>query len=189
MAKKENKERKVKFIPAEGSTLFAGDRPVKAILKDTRDPRIKKIKKDEDHQRSDEYRAVEANLPTALYKKLHAEAKKNGHSVSSQISILLNRHFESPAAPAVSPLQDLVEYVMGNIIEAVDLILDAADMQQKERTFRTLHHALKTLIDIKKSPGGLTEAKKQRLTGILEDLNRLRSIADQEEKERTSTRR
>ncbi len=173
----------VKFIPAEGSTLFAGDRPITAILRDTQDPNIKKIRKTDKDQRSN-FKAIEAKVAPELQKKLQQLAKKNGHSVSSQIGIIITNYFRAKKTESqeISGLQHMIDLVMFNIIEATDLILDEATPGLKERAFRIIQHSLKTLMRIRKLPGDLTDQKKNELLGILEDLKKLRVIAEEEER-------
>ncbi len=135
------KPRKIRFVPAENGSVFSIDRPFHALLKDTADPRIKKICLD---------------APDGLLRS-------------------------APDADSLSVSRNPVDRVMYNIIEAAVLLLDEADAHEKEEVFDAIHRALRRLIDTRKHLSSASEPEiRSRLSRLLEDLERLRKVADDE---------
>ncbi|HBS05971.1 MAG TPA: hypothetical protein DEA96_13465 [Leptospiraceae bacterium] len=154
--KVQGKLRRVRLIPAAHSSLFPDDRPLTAYLKPTDDPHIWKIvatRKREDT----------------------ASSGKQKSSVASAAS--------GASAESLSPAGELADSVLMSIIEATDLLLDEAPIQLKEQVFRTSHHALRLLLKVKQARTGAEQKKAlDLLKQVLEDLQRLRGIADEEER-------
>lgn len=170
---KKSKERRIRFVPGQGSEVFARSRPFHVILKDTGDPRIKKLQL-EDAPDTDGDQIV-VNLPADLRQRLRSDAAREGLSVSARIEALLRGHYEGNSE-AESP----IDLVFLNIIEAADLTLDAADPEQQHEILDVVRHSFRALIELR-GAGDLSKPSSQaRLRQILGDLDRLRAIADQE---------
>ncbi len=189
--RKKRTSRTIRFLPLEGSSLFALNRPFKAVLKDTSDPRIKKIHMEADASGiSGEDTIVNTVVTKELLDRLKQEAVANHQSISARIETILEDHFahgprstEGDSAPPAG--ESPTDFIIFNIIEAADLILDGASPRQKEETFRVFQHALKILLSIKKTEGGrITENARKKLMKVLDDLGRLKMIAEQEERNR-----
>ena len=89
---------------------------------------------------------------------------------------------EETAAPA-GAAQELADSVLMSIIQATDLLLDEAPLQLKEQVFRTSHHALRLLLQVKKARTVAAQKEAlQLLQQVLDDLYRLRGIADEEDR-------
>lgn len=192
-AKKKKSPSRIRFIPLKVGSLFSRNRPFKAVLKDTGDPRIKKILLEEDDTSPEtgEVR-LQSELPQELYQQLQVEARTKQKSVALQLADILREHYRKPelseevkkTPPLFSGQGTPIDYILFNIIEASDLLLDEADLRLKDETFHVLHHALKILLSIKKDTGGtITSRTHERLLQILRDLHRLRHIAEEEEQE------
>ncbi len=135
------KPRKIRFVPAENGSVFSIARPFHALLQDTADPHIKKIRLD----------AADVMLLSA------------------------------PESEGLAVSRHPVDRVMYNIVEAAVLLLDEADAHEKEEVFSAIHHALRRLIDTRKHLSTASEPEiRSRLSRLLEDLERLRKIADEE---------
>ncbi|MBI40319.1 MAG: hypothetical protein CMF59_12020 [Leptospiraceae bacterium] len=151
--KVQGKLRRVRLIPAAHSSLFPDDRPLTAYLKPTDDPHIWKI--------------------VASRKRTDAPASKDQGAVTESLE---------SGAP-LSAAGELADSVLMSIIEATDLLLDEAPIQLKEQVFRTSHHALRLLLKVKQARSGAEQKKAlDLLKQVLDDLQRLRGIADEEER-------
>ena len=150
--KVQGKLRRVRLIPAAHSSLFPDDRPLTAYLKPTDDPHIWKI---------------------------IASRKRSDAPASSRSESGVSGNDGDPLSPA----GELADSVLMSIIEATDLLLDEAPIQLKEQVFRTSHHALRLLLKVKQARS--VKEQKQTLDllkQVLDDLQRLRGIADEEER-------
>lgn len=161
------KLRRVRLIPAAHSSLFPDDRPLTAYLKPTDDPHIWKI---------------------VATKKREAEALPGRSTTSRQTGDSPGSSFADSTAgesstQKASPAGELADSVLMSIIEATDLLLDEAPMQLKEEVFRTSHHALRLLLKVKQARSAAEQKSAlDLLKQVLEDLHRLRGIADEEER-------
>lgn len=84
----------------------------------------------------------------------------------------------------LSQAGELADSILYSIIEATDLLLDEASLELKEQVFKTSHHALRLLLQVKRAKSqSEQDHSMQLLESVLQDLYRLRSIADEEEKQ------
>ena len=191
------KESRIRFVPSDSSSLFAVNRPFHAILKDTKDPRIKKLVVDEPgmERASREGGTVYADVPADVYQGLKRLAESSHKSMSAIVEELLTQRLANPQAPAATPGTDTpsgpLDFIIFNVISASVLILDSYYEQEahlppaaREKTFRLIHHTLSTLTELKRGDhGGMASPEgRERLLGILEDLEQFRLIAGQEER-------
>ncbi|MCB1170696.1 MAG: hypothetical protein KDK25_10195 [Leptospiraceae bacterium] len=148
------KLRRVRLIPAAHSSLFPDDRPLTAYLKPTDDPHIWKIVASRKRQTS----SGTGGAATG------GETVRAGHQ------------------EVLTPAGELADSVLMSIIEATDLLLDEAPLQLKEQVFRTSHHALRLLLKVKQARSAAEQKSAlDLLKQVLDDLQRLRGIADEEE--------
>ena len=221
------KESRVRFIPLESSSLFALNRPFHAVIRNTKDPKIKKLVLLDEGGTHADHEVVNTVLSKAAFESVKGIAKHNQTSVSAIIESIVEHHI-SAAAPAepgspdgnaparvsaaraarMAALQGApdrtpsaqaeghgpagpVDFIISNIVEASVLILDGLQEERKrlpagkrDETFDLIHHALKTLMRLKRGEDGgfFTDAGKERLLSLMKDLDHFRAIADEEER-------
>lgn len=159
------RSRKIRFVPAGKNSLFSADRPFHAILKDTGDPRIKTLR-------------LETEDGELL---LEASGSIGERSAEWSLPDAAERD-----ARGAHPEREVLDRVMYRIIEASVLLLDEADERQREAVFRVIHHALGRLVEMRRrldgGERGSSVRLRQELSGLLQDLQNLRIIAEDEER-------
>ncbi len=98
-----HKESRVRFIPLENSSLFALNRPFHAVIRNTKDPRIKKLVLLEEESAHTEQEVVNTVLSRDAFSAVKELAKRNHTSVSAVIEAIVERHLDAPAAPTPPP--------------------------------------------------------------------------------------
>ena len=223
------KESRVRFIPLENSSLFALNRPFHAVIRNTKDPKIKKLVLLDAEGANADQEVVNTVLSKAAFEAVKHLARQNQTSVSAVIENIVEQHISLDAtamvpggppgnAPArvsaaraarLAALEGQptthrppgqreghgpagpVDFIISNIVEASVLILDGLQEEKdrlpagkREETFDLIHHALRTLMRLKRGEDGgfFTESGKQRLLSLMKDLDHFRSIADEEER-------
>jgi len=209
-------KQRIRFIPSQAHSLFSVDQPFDAVLEDTSNPRVKKLRfQGELHQPPRAHGPLKTPGSSGAGKKRgsaagasKAPAPFESRGPEEEPLLLEDEPGDRPATPASSaaafaperpagaerPAEPIgapghgasgsspLDYIMFQMIEAADLLLDGATPEMEARVFQALRHALRTLLGIKKESGGaITQEAGNRLLEVLEDLNRLREIADQEE--------
>ncbi len=180
---KKVRERRVRFVPGAGSFVFAQARPFHAILKDTGDPRIKKL-----HIESplDSGNALQIGLPPALLERLKAEATRHQRTVTSQIESILHDYFQggtgssAGTANVAGARENPLDRVFLNIMEAADLTLDEAGPDLQRRILNVIRHSFQSLVLLRNEGNLRSDEAQERLKAVLADLQTLRDIADQE---------
>src|SRR5690606_442079 len=129
--------------PSDSSSLFALNRPFHAILKDTSDPRIKKLVIEESSQQTAAgEETIRTVVPGDVFLELKKRAQESRQSVSAVVEEILQTHTRSPgtpttsaptaaadagkqAAPRTGSAQSPVDYITFNVVSAAVLILDS----------------------------------------------------------------
>ena len=187
--------KKLRIIPDETLPNPEGETVRTIVSPDT----FNNLKKDA-RKKQTSISAVIENIVESFYEALRAPTPSPADYYEQrpgapETSAFTDRYSAQPATPPYVPGQERptrpsqlfdergnpLDYILLHIIEAADLILDEATPRLKEEVFGVIHHALKILVEIKKESGGaITAQAKQKLLTILDDLGRLRSIADAE---------
>ena len=179
--KQPGKLRRVRLIPAAHSSLFPDATPLEAYLKPTEDPHIWKIvatkKRDSATSGAPGSRSSGSQPGSGSTATAGQSSAAQGAGYSNASGSGAQQSFD------LSPAGELADSVLYSIIEATDLLLDEAPIQLKEQVFRTSHHALRLLLKVKQSRTGAEQKQAlDLLRQVLDDLQRLRGIADEEER-------
>lgn len=177
-SEKKPRERRIRFVPGKGSYLFAQAQPFHATLKDTGDPRIKKLTLDARTTGGDEL--LQIGIPPEILTKLKREAREHGRSAAAQAEEILERYFRGELGGGENPL----DRVFFNIMEAAELTLDAAGPDLQTRIFAVLREAFRTLTELRRGGNFASPRAQQQLKAVLDELRRLRDLADEAEHSR-----
>lgn len=177
MSSAENKprERRIRFVPGQGSFVFAQSRPFHAILKDTGDPRIKKLQLDDAPGVNGEL--LQISLPLELLDSIKAEATRHRRSATAQVETILKDYF---SGVTTSLKENPLDRIFFNIMEAAELTLDAAGPELQKQILDVLRDTFRSLTSLRHGGEFSSKQAQEQLKRVLADLQRLRDIADQE---------
>lgn len=100
------KESRVRFIPLENSSLFSLNRPFHAVIRNTQDPKIKKLVLIEDSESHGDQEVVNTVLSRPAFDAVKTMAKAHQTSVSAVIESIVEGYLKRSGASATPPLEE-----------------------------------------------------------------------------------
>lgn len=169
--------RRIKFIPKKGSEVFANDQPLIAYLKDTKNPKIKKLQPIHENEES-----KSLSIPKSIFSLLEKQAVLLNLTTEEFImrfakSSTTMEVGKNPEQIRRSELQKLADDSLTQIVRATALIIKEQNQKNQTDAIQIFEHALSILLSLKtKEDAG--KAELDQLQQLLKDLSRLREATD-----------
>lgn len=96
------KESRVRFIPLENSALFSLNRPFHAVIRNTKDPKIKKLVLIDEEGTHADQEVVNTVLSKEAFQSVKELARQNQTSVSAVIETIVEHHIRINKSPAAA---------------------------------------------------------------------------------------